>query len=392
MPILRRRWLGLAVLLAASAAHADDAAAFRQFLASLRPGAIAAGVSEATYTQATRDLTPDPTVERLAGKQPEFARPIGAYLAKAVTAGRIATGRAKARDWRRALAKAEARYGVDRPILLAVWAIESDFGRYANRRSVVRSLATLAFVGYRGDFFAKELLIALKVAQDAHMDPQTMTGSWAGAMGQPQFLPSSFARYAVDLDGNGTRDIWSSVPDVLGAIANYLHGHGWQRGMPWGVAVRVPPGHDIANAHGSFADWRARGFTTVDGRRLPETGNATLFFPAGHAGPAFLVTANYVALRAYNDSDAYALAVAGLADRIAGLEANAGTWPSDAPLTKSQRARLLSLLAAKGYAVTNRVGRIALADRDSIRAFQGRAGLVPDGHPDRATLERLASQ
>ena len=334
-------------------------------------------------------VTPDPSLVPLTRQQPEFAKPIGAYLAAQVTAARIAAGRALMERWHTELTAVEQRYQVPAAILVAVWGLETNYGASPGGKDVVRSLATLAAMNYRPDLYRAELLAALKMLQDGDVSRQDLRGSWAGAMGQPQFMPSSFERYAVDADGDGRRDLWGSVPDALASIANFILGQGWRPDQPWGFEVRCPEGLDPGTSRGSFAAWRSRGVIRVDGAAMPANGEGVLFFPAGAGGPAFLVTANFPVLKTYNFSDAYVLSVVHLADRLQGGAPIAATWPTNPPMSKVQRVALQSRLAALGYTIDNRDGRISLDLRDVIREAQARVGLVADGNPTDDLLHAL---
>ncbi len=309
---------------------AEAAQGFEAFVRGLWPEAERAGVSRATFEAAFAGVTPDPAVMDRTHRQAEFVKPLGDYLATAVSDRRIDTGRAKARDWAEWIARAEARYGVDRYVILGVWGLETNFGGFAGDQSVVRSLATLAFHRYRGTYFRRELLAALRILQARDTDPAHMLGSWAGAMGQTQFMPSSFKSYAVDFDGDGRRDIWGSVPDAIGSTANFLRKHGWIAGETWGYEVELPDGLARSAATGRdapFAAWAARGVRRADGGAMPVDGRAALLLPAGARGPAFLVTPNFKVIRSYNNSLAYALGVSLLSDRIAGWGPLKGQWP-----------------------------------------------------------------
>ena len=325
--------LGAAAALGMTALGRPAAAAsgsFAAFLAALWPDAHRHGVSRATFDAAFAGVTPDPTVLEKTRKQAEFAKPIGDYLSSAVSDKRIATGRAKAADWQRWIVKAETQYGVDRYVVLGVWGLETNFGGFAGNDYVIRSLATLAYARYRGDYFRRELIAALQILQEGHTDPAHMMGSWAGAMGQTQFMPSSFKSYAVDFEGTGRRDIWTSVPDAIGSTANYLRKHGWIAGETWGYEVTLPPGLAASTPQGryaGFADWGHRGVRRADGGDMPTSGRAALLLPAGTGGPAFLVTPNFKVIKSYNNSTSYALGVALLSDRIAGWGPLRGQWP-----------------------------------------------------------------
>ncbi|HYF52930.1 MAG TPA: lytic murein transglycosylase, partial [Salinarimonas sp.] len=249
---------------------------------------------------------------------------------------------------------------------------------------------TLAFVRYRGDFFRDELLNALQILQQDHIDRDKLLGSWAGAMGQTQFMPSSFLRFAVDGDGDGTRDIWSSMPDAIASTANYLKEHGWTPGLPWGFEVALPDGFDFRNLRQTFGGWAGLGVARVDGGALPASGEATLYLPAGASGPAFLVTANYDVIKAYNASDAYALGVGHLGDRVMGGRAIQGEWPTgERMLGKEERVEVQKRLAALGFYQGETDGKHGSRTRSAVREFQLKRGLVPDGYANVALLEQL---
>jgi lytic murein transglycosylase len=292
--------------------------------------------------------------------------------------------------WNDTLAAVEAQYGVDRRVVLGVWGLETNFGSFTGGKDVIRSLATLAAMGYRGAYFRDELVTALVILQQKHVSRDAMKGSWAGAMGQTQFMPSSFMRFAVDADGDGHKDIWTSVPDALASTANYLHRNGWKPGLPWGMEVKLPARFDWRAHKGSFAHWAALGVRRADGRALPAAGEASLFLPAGANGPVFLVTANFAVIKRYNASDAYALGVAHLGDRLAGAGPLVAEWPVDEPpLDKAQRVELQQRLAAMGYDIGEADGRLGTKTREALRDFQARRGQVPDGYPGPLALDAL---
>ncbi len=324
---------GAVALLAVAVAGTRATAAphdFATFVADLWPEARRHGVSRATFDAAFAGVTADPAVLEKTHRQAEFAKPIGDYLSSAVSDKRIATGRAKAQDWQHWIGKAETTYGVDRYIVLGVWGLETNFGGFAGNDYVIRSLATLAYARYRGDYFRRELITALQILQEGHTDPAHMVGSWAGAMGQTQFMPSAFKSYAVDFEGHGRRDIWTSVPDAIGSTANYLRKHGWIAGETWGYEVELPADlthASVANRYEGFTTWTARGVRRADGGSMPTTGKAALLLPSGARGPAFLVTPNFKVIKSYNNSTSYALGVALLSDRIAGWGPLKGQWP-----------------------------------------------------------------
>lgn len=373
----------------AAMSSVPSAAAFRSFIASLRPDAEAQGVSSITFDTALASLEPDPAVAAMTRRQPEELKPVGAYLAAQVTPARAATGRALLARWHADLAAVEHRYSVPAAIVVAVWGLETNYGASPGTKDVIRSMATLAALEYRPALYRAELLSVLVLLERREASRGNLRGSWAGAMGQPQFMPSSFERYAVDWDGDGHRDIWGSVPDVLASIANFLAQQGWRPDRPWGFEVRLPPGFDLQTGRAAFAEWRARGVSRPGGAPLPETGDAVLYFPAGATGPAFLVTENFEVIKTYNFSDAYVLGVGTLADRIAGKPPVAAAWPSDPPISRDDRIALQARLAALGYAVDNREGRISLGLRDTIRSAQARLGMTPDGNPTASLLRAL---
>jgi membrane-bound lytic murein transglycosylase B len=395
---MRRILLILALALASSLAQAagtDDRAAsdFRAFVEELWPQVQSRGVSRATFDSAFAGVTPDSRVLAATRRQPEYAKPFGSYIDAFVSQGRMAAGRRKAAQWNDALAAVENAYGVDRFVILSIWGAESDYGAEKPRFDVIRSLATLAQARYRDDVFRDELLAALQILQEGHVSRDLMVGSWAGAMGQCQFLPSSFLQWAVDFSGDGRRDIWTNVPDVLASIAHYLRGHEWTPGLPWGFEVAVPRDFDYRHSRGSFQQWGKLGVRRVDGGALPDGHDAILFFPSGADGPAFLVTDNFIAIKRYNDSDAYASAVAQLADRLRGLGPIRAPWPPlDAQLSRDQRISMQRGLARLGYNVADFQGHIDFDLRDAIRDVQSKAGRVPDGHADAAVLELILSQ
>ena len=393
--IIRRLFLLLLLACIASPAGAQGVpgadAGFGDFLQALWPDAKAQGISRATFDAAFAGLTPDARVIAATRRQPEYGKPVGAYVGSIVSAANIAIGARKATEWAAVFDAVEKTYGVDRWTILAIWGMETSYGAEKDRWDVFRSLATLAQARYRDPYFRNELLAALGILQAEHMPRARMVSSWAGAMGQTQFMPSNFVAYAVDFSGDGRRDIWTNVPDVLASTANYFQKAGWKPGLPWGFEVMVPSGFDYRRSRASFADWSKLGVRRADGHPLPAAGDAILFFPSGAAGPAFLVTENFVVIKQYNNSDAYALAVAHLADRLHGGAPIRAAWPQDdRQLSRDARIALQHKLADLGYAVHDFEGRIDFDLRDAIREMQVKFGIVPDGHPTAALLERLA--
>jgi membrane-bound lytic murein transglycosylase B len=365
--------------------------AFSAFLEEIRTEARAAGVSEGVIQAALRGVSPDPRVAALTRKQSEFVRPIWAYLDSAVSPARLSQGRKMSQDWDRILTDIETRYGVPRAILLGIWGMETHFGGDKGSLSVIRSLATLAFLRYREDFFRKELIATLTILQEGATEGESMRGSWAGAMGHTQFMPTSFLRYAVDGDGDGRRDIWNSVPDALASTAHYLREKGWQPGGVWGFETKAPSGFDFRTERASLSRWATLGFTRADGHTfLTNESEAWLFAPGGAKGPLFLLTANYDTIKEYNLSDAYALAVAHLGDRILGAEPIRGHWPrNEKQLSKDQRISAQKSLARLGFYQGKTDGKIGSRTRAALRQFQLARGFTADGYLNAALLKAL---
>jgi lytic murein transglycosylase len=389
--MLRRALPLLALTLWASAyAASEPAEPFGAFLDAVWKDAATQGISRTTFDSAFAGVTPDGAVLATMRRAPEYGKPFGAYVQSVATPARIATAQRKWTQWRDTLRAVEAKFQVDAPVIVSIWGLESSFGDAQARWDVFRSIATLAYARHQEPFFRNELLSALTILQAGHITRKEFLGSWAGAMGQPQFMPSSFLKYAVDFDGDGRADIWRSVPDVLASTGNYVRQTGWQPGVPWGFEVVMPRGFDYRTSRGSFRQWAAQGLKRADGGRFPESGDAMLFFPSGAAGPAFLVTENFNVLKQYNNSDAYALAVAHLADRMRGQGPIIGEWPAnDFQPSRSERIALQYKLAELGYSIQDFTGHFDFALRDDVRSLQRKYGMLPDGHPSRAFLDRI---
>jgi membrane-bound lytic murein transglycosylase B len=390
---LRRFALITALVLFPACAIAQQPKDFGPFLQALWPDAAAHGITRKTFDTAFAGLMPDPRVAAATLHQPEFGRPVGAYVNGIATEVRIAGAAARSAQWSQALGAIEQQFGVDRFIILAIWGIETSFGANNGGFDVIRSLATLTVIGYRPDFFRDELLAALKILQDGHVARDKMLGSWAGAMGQPQFMPSNFLTLAVDFTGDGRKDIWGSPPDVLASIANFLRHWGWKGGEGWGHEVVVPRPFDYSRSRASYPEWAALGVLRADGRPLPGAGSAILFFPSGASGPAFLVRPNFEAIKRYNNSDVFALAVSHLADRARGGTPFRVRWPEvDRQLSRTERIALQKRLQELGHVVNDFEGRIDFDLRDSIRLEQAKHGMLPDGHPTLALLEKIGAR
>ncbi|MDP2411821.1 MAG: lytic murein transglycosylase [Pseudolabrys sp.] len=389
MTMTRLAALTLALFFLCTPAHAQEQS-FAVFVKELWPDAQAKGISRANFDLAMNGVTPDQRVIAATKRQPEYGKPVGEYINALASPRRVTSGLQKHKEWSRTLDALEKKFGVERWVLLALWGMETDFGAAKDKWDVFRSLSTLAFVGYRHPFFRNELITAMQIMQDGHVPRAEMVSSWAGAMGQGQFMPSSFVKYAIDFSGDGRPDIWNNVPDALGSMANYLQKFKWQTGLPWGFEVTVPKGFDMMTSRGSFAEWQKRGVRRADGKAFPASASGILFFPSGAAGPAFLVTENFDVLKAYNNSDAYAIAVGHLADRMNGGGPIKAVWPKDdRPLPRDLRVALQKKLASLGYKVNNFDAHVDFDLRDNIRAEQKKFGMVPDGNPTVAFLERL---
>jgi membrane-bound lytic murein transglycosylase B len=371
-------------------------AAFRGFIETLWPLAEARGVSRPTFDSAFAGVTFDPTVVANAGSQPEFVRPIWDYVAGAVTADRIQRGRDKARSEALWLARAKDLYGVDDRVILGVWGLETDFGGFAGSNNILRSLASLAYIRFQGDYFRDELLAALVILQEGDIAPSLMRGSWAGAMGQTQFMPSSYLAYAVAFQRHDRRDIWTSEADAIGSTANYLAKHGWTKDLPWGFEVRLPVKFALTAADSSspasFSSFAARGVTKADGSPLPASGEGRLLILAGLNGPVFLVTSNFDAIKTYNNSTAYALSVGLLGTAVSGGPGLVAQWPTrDHPLTAAQIQKLQSQLKKMGYDAGKIDGKIGDTLRSAVSAYQERNGLAPDGYANQALFSRISA-
>lgn len=374
-------------------AHAQ--ADFQACLAKLRTAATASGVSAATFDRATQGLEPDPTVLESAANQPEFKTPIWDYLAALADDERVADGKAKLGEWTEMLTRAEERFGVDRQTIVAVWGVESDYGRSLGGRPLVRSLATLACKGERQTYFRGELIATMQILQAGDIRPEALVGSWAGAFGHTQFMPSTFLRLAVDLDGDGRRDIVESVPDAIGSTANFLKRAGWITGADWGYEVRLPAAYQGESGRATkrpIAQWAARGIRRVNGDALTGTADAALLLPAGDKGPAFIVFKNFDVIFTYNRAESYALAIAHLADRLRGGAPFVAAWPTDdRGLSRAERREVQERLANLGFDVGAPDGRIGPRTQAAIKEFQTKRGMHALGRAGGLVLDALRS-
>lgn len=369
-------------------AQADQG--FQDFLQSLWPRAEAAGVRRATFDAACAGLTPDPTAPSASSKQAEFDKPLKAYLTEAVSAARVAHGRAAMARWRGELASISQRFGVPPAIIVAAWGMETDFGAAKGGKDIVRTLATLAYLRQDRALFRDEFIAALVILDKGTVPREKLKGSWAGAMGDPQFIPSAYLKYAASFDGTSFADIWDRPQDSLASIASFLHQSGWRAGLPWGVEVAVPLDFDYRNFDQDFSQWRALGFARLDGEALPAAGPASIYLPAGAKGPAFLISDNFEVIRQYNTSDAYALSVGLLADAIAGRDAPRAAWPKVTPLTTAECKTMQQLLTQRGFYRGIIDGKLGRTSRNAVHAFQLAEGVQPaDGFATREIVARL---
>src|SRR6056297_1401427 len=373
---------------------ASGHAGFDRWVNGFRSRAASSGIRHDVLDRAFRGVRYDPEVVSSDRNQSEFKREIWDYLDAAVSPKRVEDGQEALRRHRRVLERIEARYGVEKEIVTAVWGMESTYGTRLGDLPLIQSLATLAYDGRRGAFFEKQLVAALQILQSGDVGPDNMKGSWAGAMGHTQFIPTSYLAYAVDFTGDGRRDVWSDDPtDALASTAAYLKRFGWRKGMPWGVEVRVPDGASFGNASRMPSDWAARGVVGIDGRTVRDHGSARILQPAGPEGASFMVFANFDVIKRYNNADAYALGVGHLADRIAGGPPIEASWPRGyTPLSFAERKQMQRLVLRKGYPLEKIDGIAGPNTVKAIRAFQKSIGVPADGYPSQTLLSHLRSR
>ncbi|MCU0958019.1 MAG: lytic murein transglycosylase [Hydrogenophaga sp.] len=367
---------------------------FQRCLSQLRGPAQQAGVRAETFERHTRDLVPDMSVIDRLNHQPEFRMPIWDYLSGLVDEERVQEGRALLARHAEVLRRVEQRYGVDAATVVAVWGVESNFGQTFGRYPLVQALGTLSCHGRRQAYFRGEFYATLRILQAGHIAPDRLQGSWAGAFGHTQFMPSTFERLAVDFDGDGKANLMDSIPDALASTAHFLQKAGWQTGQPWGFEVRLPAGTNTTNegrrTKRPMSEWTARGLRRVDGSPLPASGSAGLMTPAGAQGPAFLVLRNFDALFSYNAAESYGLAIAHLADRLRGGGPFATPWPTDDPgLSRAERRELQGLLVLRGHDIGAVDGMLGDRSRAAIRIEQERLGHEVDGRGGQKILRAL---
>lgn len=375
-----------------------DNSEFRQWIIGFYPEAEKQGITKETWDAAFREvIAPDPRVLKKANYQPEFTTEIWDYLDARVNPLSIGRGERMARYYARTLAGIDDKFGVGQSVLLAIWSMESNYGAILEKRDrlhyVPRALATLAYGDAKRQKFARsQLIAALQILQAGDISREQMTGSWAGAMGHTQFIPTSYLAYGVDMDGDGRRDIWNSIPDALATAANLLHKNGWRTGKTWGYEVILPPGGEQFNEQTkTLAEWQKLGFKRPAGRPYPwPDDNAVLKILAGTEGPSFLMMKNFYVLKRYNNSDSYALAVGLLADRLAGWHGLVQPWPRSAgSLSIDDKIELQTQLQQRGFYTGEIDGRLGSGTKTAIRQFQAQAGLTEDGIPSQDLLQAL---
>ena len=373
------------------------AANFRGCLEGLWPQAQRRGVSRAVFDAQIADLTPDLRIMDLLDAQPEFTKSVWDYLDILVNEDRIRNGRAILSRYRSIFDGVEKAYGVDRYIIAAIWGVESNYGTQIGDRSVIRSTATLACIGRRRDFFREEFLSALEILARGDVRADHLKGSWAGAFGPTQFMPTAFKRYAVDFDRDGRRDVVDSVPDVIASTANNLKRDGWVSGQTWGYEVVLPQGFDFLLAERArmltMREWERAGIRRAGGKAFARADDrAFLLVPAGAQGPAFLMLQNFRVIMKYNPAEAYALAIGHLADRLRGGAPFVQGWPRhERVLTRAERYELQQHLARHGFDVGEPDGRLGGKTRNALRQFQVSVGQATDGFASVHVLERLRS-
>ena len=381
-------------LMTASAIRAA-AANFESCLEGLWPLAAKRKISRAAFDKAVKGLTPDLRIMDLMDSQPEFTKSIWEYLDILVNDARIQNGRDMLARHKDIFDSVEKSYGVDRYIITAIWGVESNYGTLGGDRSVVRSTATLACVGRRQAYFRDEFIAALEILHRGDLRPEQLKGSWAGAFGPTQFMPTSFKRFAVDGDGDGRRDVVSNPTDLIASTANNLKRDGWTPGETWGYEVVLPKGFnymlaDRANQK-TLGEWEKLGVRRVGGQPFPRSGDrGYLLLPGGHQGPGFLMTHNFRVIMKYNPAEAYALAIGHLADRLRGGGPFVQPWPRhEASLSLTERREMQDLLSRKGFKLGTATGIFGPKTRAALRDYQASVGLVPDGFTSTAILARL---
>ncbi len=368
---------------------------FDRWIKRFRPRALSAGISAAVFDRAFRNVRYNADVVHKDRNQSEFKQQIWNYLDNAVSPVRVENGEKALRQHAATLRRIEQRYGVEKEVVVAVWGLESTYGARRGNIPLIEAVATLAYDGRRGAFFEKQLIAALKILQSGDTTPENMKGSWAGAMGHTQFIPTSYQAYAVDFTGDGRRDIWSDDPtDALASTAAYLSRFKWKKGQPWGVEVRLPNGFNPAQAQREIkkapSEWAALGVKDMQGKPVPNHGRAAILLPAGTKGAAFMIFNNFAVIEKYNHSDAYVMGVGHLSDRLSGGPPILGSWPRGyKPLSFDEKKEVQRRLKRKGFAVEKVDGLIGPNTVNAIIAFQRSIGVEADGFPSQTVLKQL---
>lgn len=375
---------------------------FQRCIANLRSQAISSGVNESTYDRYTQNLTPDYSVIDKLNYQPEFSTPIWDYLSGLVDEERVQAGRQKMAQYRDVLNRASQAYGVPVETIVAVWGVESNYGDISGKYPLLQALGTLSCEGRRQNYFRGEFFATMRILQRGDLREDQLKGSWAGAFGHTQFMPSTYERLAVDFDGDGRRDLVSSVPDALASTANFLKQAGWQTGMPWGFEVKIPQGMSVGGEgrrnKKPLSTWEQNGITRIDGSPLVQgnlstTTPAGLMMPAGATGPAFLVFKNFDAIYSYNAAESYGLAIAHLSDRLRGAGPFVTAWPTDdAGTSRAERREIQQFLLKRGYDIGAVDGLIGDKTRQAIRQEQIRLGLNPTGRAGQQILRAFRQE
>jgi len=374
---------------------ASTNARFGLWIRAFRKRALADGISGAVYDRAFKGVKYNIKVIEKDRNQSEFTKQIWEYLDTATSDARVSNGKAAYRQYRNLFKRIEKKYKVDAKVVLAIWGLESAYGTHMGDINIIESLATLAYDGRRRRFFEAQLLDALRILQSGDVRASNMTGSWAGAMGHTQFIPSSYLEYAQDFRGDGRRDIWQNDPaDALASTANYLARHGWTKGQPWGLEVALPAGFDYgltsARTKKKVSFWRSLGVRTVAGKRLPDYGLSSILLPAGAKGAAFIIFENFHVLETYNTADAYVIAVGHLGDLIMGGPPIKASWPrGEKALSFKQKKQMQRLLGRRGFKTDKIDGIVGPNTIAAIRAYQASIGVTPDGYATTDLLNRL---
>ncbi len=381
-----------------SAIVVAQSSGFSNWVRGFRARARAKGIRSDVFDRAFQGVSVNQQVIKLDRRQAEFTKTIWQYLDTAVSDKRIKNGRSMRKEWQKTLNGIEKRYGVDQRVVLSIWGMETAYGSFMGGLDVIEALATLAYEGRRRSWAEGQLIAALSIIQSGDVSPAQMSGSWAGAMGHTQFIPTSYIAYAQDYYGDGKRDVWNprNPTDALASTANYLRKSGWVKGAPWGIEVTLPSGFNY-NATGTskksrrpVSQWNAKGVRTIDGKRLPDYGSAAIYLPAGARGPAFAVYKNFYVIKRYNNANSYAMGVGHLGDRIYGGRDFVKAWPrGERKLLKAERRDLQRRLTARGFDTGGADGIIGPNSERAIKAFQRSVGMVPDGYPSSAVLDRL---